>query len=144
MGQVVFLNNKNALAIGWGFGFTSVMLSYVSGLSHATGPGFLAAPACSQLSIFYVLAYSQLGFVMLHFLFSFLAFDGYNGKAWWKPLVVFLVHFATSLMTWILNSSMVGNCMSGSVISTFLFLLVMFVLVGWNFTRENTLLRSMF
>lgn len=84
--------------MGWGFGFTSVMLSYISGLSHATGPGLLEDPYCPGISVFYVMAFSHLGFVLLHFLFSFLAFDGYNRKSWWRPALVFFLHMLASVL----------------------------------------------
>lgn len=129
-----------AIAVGWGFGFTEAMLLYVSALSHATGPGFLPAPACSHVSVFYVLSLIQLSYVLLHLMWQILSFDGCNRKIWWQPLLVFITHLAVSMLAVVLNSESAGNCMSGSTVATLFFVALTAGATGFVLYRENSLI----
>jgi len=87
----------SAVAIGWGFGFTQLMLTYVSALTHATGPGLLPAPSCPAVSVFYVTGLTSLALSLAHVIWNVIVFDGYNQSSYWRPAVVFLLHLLTVL-----------------------------------------------
>src|SRR5688572_22993535 len=85
-------------AIGWGFGFTQLMLMHVAPLFHATGPGFLGAPACPTINVFYISALITLGFSLLHICWSLLSFDAMLRKSFFHFAFVIFTHLAASLM----------------------------------------------
>jgi hypothetical protein len=43
--------------MGWGIGVANALVMYTSVVWHATGPGFLPAPACPHISLFYISGY---------------------------------------------------------------------------------------
>jgi len=128
-----------ALCVGWGYAVTNVMLTYVSSLSHFTGPGFFPAPACQTISVFYVIALVEVAFCVMHICWSLLSFEGYNTRTYWMPIFVYISHILASILTKLLNSELVGSCVIGSVSSVYLltFLVVGITIFKFHFRKNG-------
>lgn len=85
-------------AIGWGIGTASALILYASVVWHGSGPGFLPAPACPALSLFYLSALTALLFTLLHMALSVLAFDAYARRVWWRVGYVVLAHLTAAYL----------------------------------------------
>jgi len=129
-----------ALTVGWGFATTNAFISYISSLSHFTGPGFLPAPACQTVSIFYVMALIELVYGLMHLCWSLLAFEGYNSRTWWLPAFVYVSHLISSTLTYTLNNDSTGGCLVGSVSTTYIFALIVLGVTVWKFHGNNGLI----
>lgn len=129
-----------ALSFGWGYATTNVVLSFLSGLSHFTGPAFLPAPACTTVSVFYVLALIEVAFIAMHYCWSLLAFEGYNSRTWWVPVFVYLSHLLASMLTYALNSESAGSCLVGSISTTYIIMIAIIVVTAWRFHRANEMI----
>jgi len=128
----------SAIAIGWGFGFTHLMISYVSLLFHATGPSFLGAPACTTFNLFYVSGLLTLATSLLHVLWNVLAFDGFVKKSWWRVAIVVVSHMVLSFLTVGVNGKG-GNC-ALSIGGAYMMLLLVSVVVWRVITTSGTML----
>jgi len=131
-----------ALSIGWGFATTSTLLTYIANLSHFTGPAFLPAPMCSTVSVFYVLALSEVLFSIMHVCWNLLAFEGFNSKVYWMPIFVVFFHLFSSIMTKTLNDNPTGGCIVGSLSTTIAIALVVVGVTLWYFvTKSNGMVK---
>jgi len=127
-----------AVAIGWGFGFTNTMLTYVAALAHATGPGLLPSPACPSISVFYINGFITLAVSLAHVVWNMIAFDGYNQTSYWRPIFVLLVHLSTAMAT-VIITGFSGSCGLSMAVVYILLLLAVYVL-WWTITRDNSLI----
>jgi anterior pharynx defective protein 1 len=127
-----------SLAIGWGIGTASALILFASVVWHGSGPGFLPAPACPSLSLFYLSALTALLFTLLHMALSVLAFDAYTRRVWWRVAFVVLAHLTASYLT-LLNEA--GGSCYAALFSILGVVLVTAVILWRTVVTENTLLR---
>ena len=87
-----------AFVSGFGFGFMSSLVSFISALAESIGPGFLPCPSCPNVSTYFIYAVTTLLFNMLHIIWMVIAFDSFIKKDWKGPVAVFLYHVAASYL----------------------------------------------
>lgn len=124
-----------AFVSGLGFGLVYALITYVTLLVHAAGPGTLYSQSCPGMSLPFVGAISTCLISLLHVAWMLIAFDGYwstgmvgrYGRVAW----VVLSHFAASYASMLNNSTIALGCVYSNVI-----LLVLLVasggLAGWS------------
>uniref|UniRef100_A0A6B2LHC0 Gamma-secretase subunit Aph-1 n=1 Tax=Arcella intermedia TaxID=1963864 RepID=A0A6B2LHC0_9EUKA len=130
-------NFQAAIAIGWGFGVTQLMMTYVAALFHATGPGLLSSPSCPTTSVFYINALIMVALCFAHIVWNVIAFDGYNQGAYWKPLIVLVLHILSAVMA-VVVEGFNGGCIVSVCLIWLLFVIAVFFL-WWTLGRNNSL-----
>eukprot|EP01114_Cavostelium_apophysatum_P019378 TRINITY_DN6230_c0_g1_i1.p1 TRINITY_DN6230_c0_g1~~TRINITY_DN6230_c0_g1_i1.p1 ORF type:complete len:240 (-),score=25.49 TRINITY_DN6230_c0_g1_i1:50-769(-) len=111
-------NFKAALAFGLGSGVTHSLVTYVSVLWEALGPGTYYTAACPSVSLFLLNAIFSFCFITFHMLWSVVAYDGYRVRDWKKMGAVVLCHVAASYLT-LLNGV---SCIAGIILVILLLL----------------------
>jgi len=129
---------RASLALGLGSGVTHSMVTYLSILWDATGPGTYFSPSCPSVSLFLISALLSFCFILFHVLWSIVAFEGFREKNYKKMGGVVACHLVASLLT-LLNLPG-GSCVA-SVILLFL-LLIASAVVSWILISRSTSLRT--
>jgi len=114
---------RASLALGLGSGLTHSMVTYLSVLWDATGPGSYFSPACPSISLFLINALLSFCFILLHIMWSIVAFDGFREKSYVKMGGVVLCHLVSSFLTLL-------NLPGGSCIATVLLMFGLLIATG--------------
>eukprot|EP01116_Phalansterium_solitarium_P001043 TRINITY_DN10846_c0_g1_i1.p1 TRINITY_DN10846_c0_g1~~TRINITY_DN10846_c0_g1_i1.p1 ORF type:complete len:275 (+),score=3.51 TRINITY_DN10846_c0_g1_i1:109-825(+) len=106
---------KASLAFGLGSGIAQSLVTFVTLLFEATGPGsFFPLPSCPSTSIFLVLALFSFCFILLHCFWYVVFFEGYKQRNWFKMVGVVIGHLIASYIT-MLNVAG-GNCVAAIIV----------------------------
>jgi len=128
-------NLNTAIAFGLGAGVVQCMITYVSILWEAIGPGSYFAPSCPSVNIFILSALHAFIFILLHVLWSIVAFDGYRTGSKLQMGLTVTCHYVASILT-LLNLPG-GSCVAALLLSFAL-------LVGWAFYTWRVLTKATF
>jgi len=129
-------NFKAAIAFGVGSGVTHSLVSYVTILWEALGPGSIFSPSCPSISLFFISALFSFCFQMFHILWSIVSFDGYRERNYIKMGSVLICHIVVSYLT-LLNQSG-GSCVA-AIVLVFLLLGGYTAYTFFILTRDNSL-----
>ncbi|KAK9762645.1 hypothetical protein K7432_011425 [Basidiobolus ranarum] len=131
--------NKHSYAFvtGLGFGWVSGLVSYITLLAEALGPGMLPCISCPSVSLYFVSAIITALFTLLHITWMMLTFEGLVGsKSSYLFIWVIITHFGASYGT-LLNSSNIPNGCVYSILIALIFLIVNTILVIRNLSRMS-------
>jgi len=131
-----------ALALGLGSGITHSLVTYVSVLWEAMGPGSYFCPACPSTSLFIMSALQSFCFILFHVFWSVIAFDGYKQSSKVKMGGVIACHLIASLLTML---NLKGGSCAASVVLLFLILAILLI-YSWRFVANAhaTNMKSLF
>jgi len=127
-------NFKAALAFGMGSGITHSLVTYITILWEALGPGTYFSPSCPSVSLFLISAILSCIFILFHILWSIVAFDGFKQRDYLKIASVPICHIIASYLT-LLNLPG-ANCIASVIL--LVVLLIAYSFYCWIiFTRSN-------
>jgi len=121
-----------SIAKGWSFGISQAFIMHGSLIVHSIGPGYLSAPACPGVSLFYLNSLIVMIITLSQTFLGVIAFDAYKRKSLFRIAIVVGAHLTMSLFT--LTNTKGGSCYV-SVGAQFVILLGL--LGGFWFTMVN-------
>ncbi|KAF8938123.1 gamma-secretase subunit Aph-1 [Dissophora ornata] len=99
-----FNRSGYAFSAGMGFGLMFGIISYITQLVQALGPGVLMCASCPSISLYFISAITTCIFILHHCAWMMISFTGFTQRSYARILWVLITHYGASYLT-LLNSN---------------------------------------